>query len=640
MAQLKGYAGNILRVDLSTGGIHTTPTESYTDLFLGGRGLAAKIYWDEVPPGSDAFDPENKLIFTTGPVTATTGFAGSRWQVCGKSPIHNQFSYCNIGGAWGAQLKYAGYDALVVLGKADRPVYLLIHDGQVQIKDAVHLTGKGAISCREALKETLGKSTRIVTIGPAGENRVTFSTFLADSDSSGSSGLASVMGSKNLKAIAVKGQKKIDVADKDQLGELKKRVLSLTGTPPTKVFSTSMMVPHERLKPQICYDCTGCPVRASYAEKGLDRGKFMCQSSNFYEVRAHRYYGEYNHVPYTANKLCDDYGLDTHGIETMIMWLTRCRKAGVLTDEQTEMPLSKIGSVEFIETLTRKIAFREGIGDVLASGTLNAAQALGKDAQKLITDYISNTGYNPIYGGRLYLTTGLFWAMEPRLPIQLLHEVSMLGVKWAMQNSGLAATGVTSQVYRAIAERFWGSEAAADFSTYEGKALAAVRIQDRQYAKESLILCDFLWPITLTALPDERVGDPTLESRLCTAVTGMEIDEQGLYTMGERVYNLQRAIHAREGRKGRDSEALEEYNFTVPLKGDFGNPKCMVPGKDGEPFSRKGMVVDRKEFEKMKDEYYEIRGWDVKTGLQTKAKLEDLNLAQVAKTLESEGLLA
>jgi aldehyde:ferredoxin oxidoreductase len=123
-------------------------------------------------------------------------------------------------------------------------------------------------------------------------------------------------------------------------------------------------------------------------------------------------------------------------------------------------------------------------------------------------------------------------------------------------------------------------------------------------------------------------------------VTGLDIDEQGLYRVGERIFNLQRAILVREGKKGREHDSLEEFCFHVPLKGDYGNPECIVPGKDGKPFSRKGMVVDRGEFEKMKDEFYQIRRWDVSTGLQTRAQLEDLDLTDVAETLASEGLLA
>ena len=147
-----GYAGRIMFLDLSTGSVEYAPTENFSPLFLGGRGIAAKIYWDTVPPDISPFDPKNRLIFITGPVTAATGFCGSRWQVFGKSPLRDTFSYSNLGGSWGAQLKRAGYDGLVVTGQADKPVYLWITDHGVEIRTADHLSGQGAITCRDTLK--------------------------------------------------------------------------------------------------------------------------------------------------------------------------------------------------------------------------------------------------------------------------------------------------------------------------------------------------------------------------------------------------------------------------------------------------------------------------------------------------------
>ncbi|MEE8399653.1 MAG: aldehyde ferredoxin oxidoreductase N-terminal domain-containing protein, partial [Desulfobacterales bacterium] len=512
MTELKGYAGNILRVNLTTGDVSKTPSKPMVDLFVGGRGLAAKIYWDEVPPDVDACDPENRLIFATGPVSATTRMAGSRWQVCGKSPIHNLFSYCNMGGSWGAQLKNAGNDALVIHGKSEKPVYLFIEDDTIELRDASHLMGKGAISCREAMKDELGKSYRIATIGPAGENRVSCSIFLADSDSSGSSGLASVMGSKNLKAIAVKGSGKVDVADPDKIKALADTIGKMTGRPGHPMGSTSQYIPREKLKRDICMGCGfGCQ-RANYEGKSGKKGKYFCHTAVFYETRAYRYHGEWNEVAFEANKLCDDYGVDSHGMEVMVAFLVRAARANLITEEDSGLPLSKIGSLEFIETLIRKISTREGFGNVLADGVHKAAAAIGPEAEKLISHYITRTGYNPVYGARLYLTTGLFWAMEPRLPIQLLHEVSVPGMQWASQAQG-APTGMTSDVIRGIGKKFWGSEIAADFSTYEGKARAAVVIQDREYVKESLIICDFIFPIFRSLISDDGVGDPTIENQ-------------------------------------------------------------------------------------------------------------------------------
>jgi aldehyde:ferredoxin oxidoreductase len=642
MTHFAGYAGNILRVNLSTGDVNKVPTAYYEDLFLGGRGIAAKVYWDEVPPGIKAFDAENRLIFITGPVGGVPGFAGSRWQVCGKSPINNQFSYCNLGGSWGAELKFAGYDGLVVYGKADKPVYLWVDDDRVEIREAAHLVSRGAIYSRQKIKEELGKSVRVVAVGSAGDNMVTFATVLADNDATGSGGLGAVMGSKNLKAIAVRGSsRKVEVADPERARKLREWLRREAKDRPG-LYSTVIpaVVDPDRLKKDVCYGCISGCMRANYTAMSGVTGKFMCQAGLLYQARAQRYYGELNEVPFEANKLCDEYGVDTRAVETMIMWLSRCYQAKLLTDEQTGIPLSKLGSREFIETFLWKVAHRDGFGDLLAEGTHKAAETLGIKGQALLTDYITSTGSNAIYGPRLYITTGLFYATEPRLPIQQLHEISALAMFWALGAMGMDNIYVTSDVMRAIGKRFWGSEIAADFSTYEGKALAAAKIQDRQYAKECLILCDFYWPIIHSAPSEDHVGDPTLESQVCAAVTGREVDEKGLYEIGERVLNLQRAILAREGHQGREYDSLEEFNFTIPLKGDYGNPNCIVPGKDGEVFSRKGMVVERDQFEKMKDEYYQIRGWDVATGFQRKARLEKLNLGEVANKLESAGLLA
>jgi len=454
----------------------------------------------------------------------------------------------------------------------------------------------------------------------------------------GAGGLAGVMGSKNLKAIAVRGDKKFKVAHADKLSQLRSRIRQLSSGYAESLLTLGMLTSRDRLKKSFCQGCpTGC-VRATHRNADGSERKFMCQAAMFYETRAQRYYGNTD-AALKATELCDDYGLDTRAIETMIMWLSRCHKSGILTDEGTGIPLSKIGSYEFIETLLRKIAHREGFGDTLARGTHKAAASLGKEAQALIKDYMVKSGDNELYGPRLYITTGIFWAMEPRLPIQQLHEVSVPVMLWGARQKGLEQVPVTTEIFRAMARRFFGSELAVDFSTYDGKALAAARIQDREYAKESLILCDLFWPIYFSESSPDGVGDPSLESQICAAVTGRGIDEAGLYKVGERICNLQRAILAREGHRGREYDVIDEYNFTAPLKGDFGNTDCIVPGKDGELFSRKDIVLDRSDFEKLKSDFYRLRGWDVSSGLQKKAKLEELGLGYVATTLDGEGLL-
>lgn len=631
-----GYAGNILKIDLSTGKSVTVPTEAYADRFLGGRGIAARIHWEEVPPKVTPFDPENRLVFMTGPVCGVPGLAGSRWQATGKSPATDGFCYANFGGSWGAQLKFAGYDGVVIHGKADGLVSIVIDEDRVELRDAPALKGKGATETREILKENLGRSFRIVSIGPAGEHGVSFATLLADSDSSGSAGLGAVMGSKGVKAIAVRGQTKLEVADEQRVQLLRKKVRELRVS--FDILPGSL--PRERFKKDVCFGCIDGCIRATYSASNGSQGKFFCQPALFYEAEAQRYSGKPTEVPFHAARLCDSFGLDTRVISTMIMWLRKCYQAGILTETQTALRLSKIGSMEFIEALVSSIASRNGFGDVLAQGTNMAAKMVGQDSERLITDYMIKTGENSIYSPRLFLTTALFYATEPRMPIQHLHEISMPAMAWAIRQMGWGDTLVTSDVIREIARRFWGGEMAADFSTYEGKAMAATRIQNRGYAKESLILCDYSWPITYSPATEDHVGDSTLESQICAAVTGRDIDEEGLYRIGERVFNLQRAILTVEGRRGRANDTLEEFEFTVPLERDVGNPECIVPGPDGNTYSRKGMVLDRDDFERMKDEYYRIRGWDTTTGLQTRSRLHELDLDDIVEVMDGQGLLA
>ncbi len=640
-----GYAGGILRADLSSGKMEIVPTESYADRFLGGRGIAVKVCWDEVPPRTGALDPENRLVFVTGPLAGIPVIGGSRWEVCGKSPAPSppRFSYANLGGRWGTALKFAGYDALIIHGKAPGPAYLLIREGQAEIRDATALRGKGAIETREALKEEWGNAARVVAIGPAGEHGVVMASLLADGDSSGSGGLGAVMGSKNLKAIVVIGAgKRPEIAHPEALRELTQYYRSLQRInlrfPPELAATRSPMAPRHKVKrADPCYGCGGC-YRVLYESRDGHTGKFMCNSAMFYQPWASRYGGDWMDIAFHATKLADTYGLDTKAIDKMISWLHACHEAGILTEETAGLPLSRIGTGEFMEAFVRRIAFREGIGEILAMGLERAAESLGPAAQELIgrVGYVGLPEYRDIYSPQLYLPHALFYAMEPRYAMPQLHEMGTTIPKWAMWAKG-NPKGLPTDSLSAIAGRFWGSESAVDFSTYEGKALAAKMIQDREYAKACLILCDNLWPIIEIKSTADHVGDPALESRIVTAVTGRHLDELDLYRIGERVFNLQRAIMVREGHGGRENDVLPEHFFTEPLSLDFLNPECLVPGKNGKPFSRKGMTLDREGFERMRDEFYALRGWDVTTGLQTRPGLEALGLHEVAADFGRRG---
>jgi len=428
MANEYGYAGNILKVDLSQGNVANLPTSEFADRFIGGRGFAAKIYWDGSSPEAEAYDPQNRLIFANGPLAGFTGLAGSRWQVCGKSPgiTPEVFSYANFGGSWGAWLKFAGYDAVVIEGTSDKPVYLLIQDGKSEIKDASFLWGKGAIATREMLKDIHGKSIRVAAIGPAGDNLAVMANIIAEDDSSGSCGFGAVMGAKKLKAIAVgASEKKTVAADPEKLHELVKCIRGLKKdsrfifSGPHRMWSSYVpenLKLNPKLKKAVCYGCISGCTRATYEAENGAKGKYLCVAAVFYADPSKKI-GEWNDVHFHASRLCNDYGVDVFSIAAIIGWLRKCYQAGIVTDENTGLPISKIGSLEFIETLVKKLSLRQGFGDLLAQGVVKAADELGSKAKEQLHNWVyPRTGTPYPYEPRKYITTGLSFMTEPRAP--------------------------------------------------------------------------------------------------------------------------------------------------------------------------------------------------------------------------------
>ena len=638
-----GYAGKILRVDLTAGTVTNLPTSDYAGRFLGGRGIAAAIHWHETPPPTRAFDPGNCLVFATGPLMGFTRLSGCRWEAGGTAPVGDNdfFSYANFGGSWGAWLKFTGYDALAVTGRAGRPVYLLIENDRVEIRDAASLRGRTTTETREILKAELGKGARVMCIGPAAENLVPFATILAEDNASGTGGLGSVMGSKNLKAIVVRAAeiKRPVAADPERLKELTEQVYRLqTGNWEDHGHERAAMAGRTRLA--ACYGCIKGCTRGMYQLEGGRRFKFFCQASNVYRGPAARYGGNAGDVDKLATRLCDEYGLDTAVLEPMIAWLGRGYEAGLLDEKATGLPLAQFGGPEFIEELVRKLAFREGFGDVLAAGTLKAAERVGPEAVKLIGMSIATrAGETRDHDPRLMPANALIYATEPRRSVYLLHATALPLTRWLNWLAGAGGAFLSTDILREVAERNWGGREAFDFTTWAGKALASKKIQDYGYLKASLVLCDLAWPIYQVHSPDSSIGAYTLESRLVAAITGRPVDEADLEKAGERVFNLQRAILARQGWGGRAGDTVSEAFFTEPLDGVFFDPECVVPGGDGGLASRKGAVIGREDFEKLKDEYYALRGWDAATGLQKGTRLAELGLGDVAQELKEKSFL-
>ena len=221
----------------------------------------------------------------------------------------------------------------------------------------------------------------------------------------------------------------------------------------------------------------------------------------------------------------------------------------------------------------------------------------------------------------------------------MLHATSLPILRWMNWVEGEKNAFLSTEILHSIATQFWGGDGALDFSTYEGKAQAAKSIQDFGYVKESLIICDLAWPIYQVRFFDKDLGLATLESLIVSAVTGRDYSEKDLIRTGERVFNLQRAILARQGWGGREGDTLLDFFFQEPLDWLFFDPECIAPGRGGEQISKKGAILSKEAFEKVKGEYYTLRGWDAETGLQNESKLRELTLMDIARDLKKRVLL-
>lgn len=637
-----GYAGRILTVDLSTGRTEELPTSDYAERFIGGRGVANCLYWDNVPPGTGALDAGNGLVFATGPLAGVPAIGGSRWYVSAKSPVTSpeHLAYSNLGGDWGGRLKSVGYDAVFVRGKAEKPVYLLVEERSVVLKDASWLWGKGAIQARQLLQGELGSSISVAAIGQAGEGRASMACLTATDDATGAGGMGAVMGSKNLKATVVRGaRRRTRVAHPETLEGLTGDFRRLfTRHPTLKIGNAPLEVTGPGTARAPCWLCMGDCIRRSYRAQDGRQGKFMCQPVSFYHPWVERRHGPGLEASFHAAKLCDDYGVDVTAVVLIIVWLLSCVRQGVLTEEMVGLPVSKVGSLEFIEELVRQISLRQGFGDVLAGGVERAADQVGPQARSLLKPLMSKAGWTNVVEGRLYPNTALMAALDPQAPLGHTHEVKQLVLRWLDWRRGVPDSYVSNEVFHRVARRSWGSEEVADLGDHDAMARATVMMQDRGYAHDCLVLCGFIWPMLDSQFSPGHLGDLSLESRLLSAVTGRDIGEEGLNRVGETVFNLGRAILVREGHRGVADDRLPEAWHDIPLKIDMTNPEMILPGKGDAVVSMRGKVVDRDQFARARTAYYGMRQWNEETGLQTLARLRALGLHDVARDLQQSGL--
>lgn len=625
-----GWLGRILTVDLSSRSIRELDTQKYSGLFLGGRGIAARLYWDMAGPETGALDPENPLIFMTGPVEATGAQGASRFSVAAKSPMTLPEGYCygNMGGFFGPFLKRAGFDGLVITGKSEQPVYLYICDGTVSFRDAAGLWGQGVVTVSREIQSVHGSSARFITTGPAGENQCRNANIMTDNEGSATGGFGAVMGSKNLKAVVVSGTGHPAVADPETLKDLNRLTIELNRRDPMFLPFPPDQV--RRTGRSSCYQCgVDCTYRSRLETASGERMVRKCQSMFVYFPWVASRPGESAETAVRATGICNDLSLCTMEISNIIGWLAACVKAGVLSEKQIGLDMSQLGTLTFFRELAGMIAERRGFGDILAEGLLRAGEKLGPDARACFAPEVGGVGDGATYSAREYLMNGLLYTFFPRQPIAMLHEVSRLTGLWGMHKSNPKASPVSNRVFREAARRFWGHEKAWDLMTAEGKAQAAVNIIDRTCAKDSLVLCDSIWPLMVSWHTPDHVGDPGLESRIFTAVTGIEMDENGLNTFGERIFNLERLILIREGRRPLIDDDVAEFNYTRPVETVFMNPQVLVPGPEDTVLSRRGMVLARQEFDFMRQEFYRLRGWDPLTGEQPAATLDRLSLSKM-----------
>ncbi|MFC2045142.1 aldehyde ferredoxin oxidoreductase N-terminal domain-containing protein [Chloroflexota bacterium] len=636
-----GWMGKILNIDLSTSTISEFATQSYTEQYLGGRGIASRIYWETVAPETKAFDPDNRLIFMTGPLVATGAQGATRMAVVSKSPmtLPEGFCYGNIGGFVGAELKKAGFDGVVITGRASKPVYLWIHDGEAELRNASSLWGQNVYQVADMLKQVHGEKSRFITTGVAGENKVRTAVLVGSHFSAASAGFGAVMGSKNLKALVILGNKNPAVADPEGLKELNRytiqisRGLNISSPPHVMLAGRSM----ERVGKGGCYQCGMDCLRGWYRYGGRLEAYRKCQAMDYYWPPKYGQENEPLETFFDAPTLANDYALDTWELQSIIDWLYDCHNTKILTEQDTGLPLSKIGTRDFLKKLLHAIAYREGFGDILAEGMVRIGDRVSAKARALFNRFVAPIGMNDWNPPRVFVVNALLYPLEPRIHHNMLHEVAFVNAGWNLNRLQPGSTPVTNRVVHDIARVFWGSEAAGNFSSYEGKALAAKMIQNRTYIKESLGLCDFSYPLTFSLTTPDNVGDPDLGAKLFTAVTG--INGEGFNLYGDRINSLQRLILLREGRKVPEDDYPPHFNFTEPYEvSDHSDiaEMAVVPGPGDSTVSFVGNLLDRNKFTDMLQEHYRLRGCDEKTGLPKVETLKALGIGDLVNDKAAE----
>ena len=614
-----GYAGRILYVDLTTGKTRAEKlNEETARKYIGGIGLGMKLWLANSKAGVDAFDPENPLVLALGPVSGTmfpTG--GNGHAFISKSPATNGVGEAVSHGTFGAELKRAGYDAVVLTGKAERPVYLWIDDDSVQLLDAASIWGKSPSETEDAIKDEVGDYyVRVASIGLAGEKLSKIANIINEKTrAAGRTGLGAVMGSKNLKAIAVRGTHDIVVAKPDEFMEMVKEFHERMKGPaaqkyrtlgtaenvmiqnalycmPTRNYNNAHFENAEKVSGEALNEryitkiiaCNSCAMRCEHeavVREGPYKGTMArMEYDNLWALGPNCGVDKLDAI-IKAAELCNYYGLDATSTGVTVGFVMDCHETGILSHEDLGGIDAHFGNAEALIQLIEKIGKREGIGDVLADGVKVAAEKIGKGSDKLAQNIkgLEVTGYDL----RCLKTAALGFA------------VSFRGADH--NRSGAYALDMTGKVDRLKAEKGRGK---------------LVKDSENVYALiDSLIVCKNAKGTLYNELADM--------AKLYALVTGYEMTPEELSAAGERIITLARLINLREG--------LSRKDDTLPWK------VMNQPIPDDGP--AKGAMVTQDELDLLLDDYYQSRGWTL-DGIPTKSQLNKLGMEDLSSITEGE----
>ncbi|MEC7417213.1 MAG: aldehyde ferredoxin oxidoreductase family protein [SAR324 cluster bacterium] len=631
-----GYTGKILHADLTSGTLTVEePDESFYRTYMGGSALGLHYVLKEAPAGVDPLGPDNVLALCTGVLTGTAISGQSRLTSVARSPLTGCIGDSQGGGFFPAEMKFSGFDAVILKGKSPQPVYLWMHHGEAELRDASHLWGLVTGDAEDKLKEELeDKRIEVLQIGPAGEKMVRYAALISMSNrANGRTGMGAVMGSKNLKAVVVRGKQKPSVANPDAFKILQKlgpKTMKPTGmdefgkygTPgvcspqhhsgglPTYNFNSGAFDHHEDIDGIKLYDerlvghdrndqnrfgrdtCFSCTVKCKRISE-VTEGPFKTDKKYGgpeYETIAT--FGSYCGVSdldaiIHANALCNMHGMDTISCGATIAWAMECWANGKLTAEDTGGIDLSWGNAASVIQLTKLIAKREGFGDLLAEGSAKAAEKLGRGTDAYL---ITSKGQEaPAHMPQVKRSLGIMYAVNP---FGADHQSSEHDPSYKAFPERMAQIGLTNPQSKMVLN--------------DEKMRFAMISQHAYSAMDSINVCQFVFG------PSWQLYDTNQLIETLNAVTGWDTDMQEILEVGERRVNMMRAFNAREG-IGRESDTLPKKMFDQPLKGGRSD----------------GLALDKAEWDAALDEYYRLCEWDTKTGFPTRNKLEALGLGWI-----------